>query len=167
MKRTIRQIRVDGNVAYVPLTQGYAATIDVADVPLVAEYSWYIHKDRYTHYARTSIRAPDGRRITLRLHQLLTGFPMTDHIDGDGLNNKRDNLRQASHSENGWNRRANIGNKSGLKGAQWYPPTQQWRARIAANGKQIHLGYYATAEDAHEAYCRASIDMHGSFGRTA
>jgi len=90
-------INEDGT-ASIPLTRGYTATIDEADVDLVAPYSWHAFPHRRTVYARATI---DGRMTML--HQLLCQTPdglVTDHIDGNGLNNRRSNLRVVTNGEN-------------------------------------------------------------------
>lgn len=83
-----------------------------------------------------------------------------DHINRDGLDNRWENLRLASHSENQRN-----GRPRPLKGASWHKASQKWRAVITVNDKQIALGYFETAEEAHEAYREASAKYHGVFGR--
>lgn len=95
--RTVSIINEDGT-ASIPLTRGYTATIDEADVDLVAPYSWHAFPHRRTVYARATI---DGRMTML--HQLLCQTPdglVTDHIDGNGLNNRRSNLRVVTNGEN-------------------------------------------------------------------
>ena len=88
-----------------------------------------------------------------------------DHRDGDGLNNKLGNLREATKSENGCNRGAQANNTSGLKGVRWHKPRQKWLAQIGYKGRKRHLGLFDTPEQAHAAYCRAAIEYHGSFAR--
>lgn len=88
-----------------------------------------------------------------------------DHIDGDGLNNSLANLRLASRSENNRNRGAQCNSKSGLKGVSWHGGHAKWQAAIRAGGKDKHLGYYKSAEEAHQAYCAAATKLHGEFAR--
>lgn len=79
-----------------------------------------------------------------------------DHIDGNKANNTINNLRDVTHSVNQHNRhRAHRGSKSGLLGVSPYMDTGKWRAAIACGGKKKHLGYYATALEAHQAYLAA------------
>lgn len=88
-----------------------------------------------------------------------------DHIDGDGLNNRLSNLRQATHSQNLCNRPKPASNSSGYKGVCWSKPAQKWQAQIFINGKAKYLGLYETAEDAHAAYQRAAPKYHGEFAQ--
>ena len=86
-----------------------------------------------------------------------------DHIDGDGLNNRLENLRQATRSENCWNRGAQSTNTSGYKGVCWHKNRNKWVASITADGRQKHLGYFKTPELAYAAYCDAAVILHGDF----
>lgn len=166
MPRTIREIRIEGNVAFIPLTKGYTAVIDVEDVPLIAGSNWSarVPSNRNTVYAaRRNPRAVGGHIVSL--HRFLMGSPAgfeVDHIDGDGLNNRRSNLRCATRSQNQHNRRPNKG--SGPKGVAWHKRDQKWQARIMLNGKHHWLGNFSTAEEASLAYAEASQRLHGDFG---
>jgi hypothetical protein len=84
-----------------------------------------------------------------------------DHKDGNSLNNKFCNLRKATRSQNSYNRPAKKNTATGLKGA--YRHGDRFRAKIFYNGKQTHLGYFDTAEQAYKAYCDAAIKLHGDF----
>ena len=79
-----------------------------------------------------------------------------DHIDGDGLNNKWNNLRVVTMSENQKNRRLNANSKSGVTGVSFYAITKKWRASISIDGKKKHLGYFEAFEEAREARMKAS-----------
>src|SRR5262245_35202767 len=91
----------------VPLTRGKVALIDDADYELVSRFKWHAQRGGYgnTYYAVTNIRLPDGKWTALRMHVLLLGHKGIDHIDGDGLNNQRSNLRLATQSQNSANTR--------------------------------------------------------------
>jgi hypothetical protein len=89
-----------------------------------------------------------------------------DHIDRDGLNNRRENLRVSTPSQNSQNSRKNSLNTSGFKGVFFQKGLGKWRAQIKTNGKRKSLGCFLSPEEAHEAYCRASDKYHGEFGRT-
>lgn len=163
-----RQIVVLGDLAYIPLSNGQFATIDAVDVPLVEGYNWTAFSAPKTFYARRQAKV-DGVEKTLWLHRVIAGTPdglFTDHMNGDGLDNRRCNLRLASKVENGMNAKRGDRNSSGFKGVSWHKPARKWQARISVNRKQLHLGLYLSAEDAHAAYARASAELHGEFGRT-
>ncbi len=88
-----------------------------------------------------------------------------DHIDGDGFNNIRDNLRFANQTQNGHNRGPQRNNKSGKKGVSLFKRDGTWKAQIRINGKNKHIGYFKDINDAHNAYAKMSKEYHGEFSR--
>lgn len=90
-----------------------------------------------------------------------------DHINRDPGDNRIENLREASKSENAQNRIARKDSVSGLKGVKKVRGYQKWSARIMIDGKRKYLGYFDTAEEAWAAYRDASEKYHGEFGRAA
>jgi hypothetical protein len=86
-----------------------------------------------------------------------------DHIDGDKLNNRIDNLRECTQSTNTMNRARGSNNTSGFKGVSWYPSRSKWLARCSAHGKRKHIGFYDTAEEANTAYMDYAKKVHGEF----
>jgi hypothetical protein len=95
------------------------------------------------------------------------GKPEIDHRDGDGSNNRWNNLRRATRSQNNANRRRPRHNTSGYKGACFCPESGKWRAMIGRNGKTINLGRFKTPQEAHEAYLKAARKLFGKFARAA
>jgi len=84
-----------------------------------------------------------------------------DHIDTDGFNNRISNLREATDSENGQNRqRPQVNNESGFLGVFQLKGRKNWRAQIRINRRQIYLGVFKTATEAHEAYVAAKRELH-------
>lgn len=90
-----------------------------------------------------------------------------DHVDGNGLNNRLDNLRIATPSENCKNQRRRPDNTSGITGVSWYRAGQKWHARIAVNRRTIHLGYFSTKEEAVAARKAAEVryGFHANHGQ--
>jgi hypothetical protein len=164
--KKLKPIRIEGNVAYVPLTKGYEAIIDADDVPLVEGWSWSARIKANTVYACRSGQRPSKAYILL--HRSILGLPVgviCDHRDGNGLNNRRKNLRIASTAENTRNQRRASHNTSGVKGVSLDATSGKWRAMIRAGGKQKNLGRFFTLEAAARAYAKASAELHGEFGR--
>lgn len=100
------------------------------------------------------------------MHRLLTGNDITDHADGDKLNNKRSNLRSCTYSQNGMNRGKSINNTSGYKGVIYRKDRGKWSAKIYVSGTAYYLGCYSDKEDAAKAYDVAATRMCGEFAKT-
>lgn len=153
----------------IKLTKGYFATVDDGDyAAVVAAGPWHAKVGRRVTYARHAIwDAASKRSRHIELHTFLTGWPLVDHINGDGLDNRRSNLRAASRSENCHNMPAHGDSSTGLKGVeQTGRVARPWRARLASGGVRHHLGTYATAVEAARAYDRAAIAINGEYART-
>ena len=151
----------------IELTHGKVAIIDDDNWDLVSGFKWRAVKGHNTWYALATSRRDGGGHRAVLMHRLLLGLTdptiKTDHRDGDGLNNQRENIRACSDAENGRNRRKNVNNSSGFKGARWHKGAGRWVAQIWFNGKQKYLGLYSTPQEAHAAYCAAAIELHGEF----
>lgn len=153
----------------IDLTLGLVAIIDDDDWGLVSQYKWHAYKGptNNTYYAKTNVRRADGSRTTIRMHRLLLGLTdptiKTDHRDGDGLNNRRANLRACTQAENLRNQGAHTDNMSGYKGVSWHKRSGMWIAQIQVNWKKRHLGLFDTQEAAYAAYCKAAAELHGGF----
>lgn len=172
MPRKIRPIRIEGQVAYVPLSQGYEAIIDVEDVPLVDGANWNALVVGRTVYAKRNT-GPRSAQKTLLLHRVITAAEdglEVDHRDGNGLNNRRrgeaGNLRLATHAQNQRNQLRPKNNTSGFKGVSLHKQTGKWQAYIMLNHKKRSLGLHVTREQARDAYARAVGDYHGEWGKT-
>lgn len=146
----------------VPLTQGKVAVIDDVDADIIAPYKWWAVKSRSADrwYAATKI---GGRRIWM--HALLTTYPMTDHRDCDGLNNRRGNLRSCTNAQNCQNRRKGSRASSQFKGVYWNRATETWRACVRKSKKLHYLGTFYTEEAAAEAYRAKATELFGEFAR--
>jgi len=108
----------------------------------------------------------DGRNE--RLHSLIMGYKkgfVSDHVDGDPMNNLRSNLRWATYSQNCRNSRKPSNNTSGIKGVSWHKHSSKWRATIATGTKIIHLGLFEDRLSARLAYIDAVKKFHGEFAR--
>ena len=164
-----RPIRIDGDVAYIQLTKGYEAVIDTSDVHLVDGFNWCADVHLNTVYALRRDYS-NGCRKVIRMHRVLLCEPEgleVDHKDGNGLNNRRLNLRLAEAVQNKRNTKIARHNTSGFKGVTFHKQTGKWHAQIQHFGRHISLGLHKSPEAAHEAYCNGSSQYHGDFGRTA
>lgn len=175
--KAIRKIRVDGNIAVVPLggKGGYEAIIDATDMHLVEGRNWNadVHRRKdgtiRAVYARRTDKI-DGKCRTLLMHRVIAdawGGIEVDHRDGDGLNNSRDNLRTATKAQNQHNGRMRITNTSGVKGVSWHKGNRKWLAQVMHQRRRVVLGYFHTTEEAAVAVAQGRARLHGEFARTA
>ncbi|MGW8565640.1 AP2 domain-containing protein [Isoptericola sp. NPDC055881] len=151
----------------IPLSQGLVALVDAEDYDRVtASTPWAASVSKGHAYAvhQESIRGGQRRRSIL-MHTLITGWPYVDHINGNGLDNRRANLRPATHADNMHNYRRPRHNTSGFKGVSWRKAKGAWVANIKLHGRQRYLGAYATREEAARAYDVAALELHGEFAR--
>jgi hypothetical protein len=110
----------------------------------------YAERDQRTFYRRVKIngRLYFAHRLTFLLFWGAWPEEGIDHIDGDGLNNRWDNLRSVSHQENLRNARQRLDNTSGVNGVCWNKRARKWRAEIMVDGRRLHLGLFRTLEEA-------------------
>ena len=149
----------------IPLTKGYTALVDDADAGLVLGVKWRAIVTDRSVYAGRAVRSTAGtRRQSIQyMHTLITGWAITDHRDGNGLNNQRANLRQATLTQNNRNRRANR-SASRFKGVAINRGRgMPWKAAIGFDGISRHLGYFADESDAARAYDKAARELFGEF----
>ena len=148
----------------ISLTKGKTAIVDDTDYELVCKYTWYAIERFGIWYARGRVNG----KFTY-MHRFILDAPNTqevDHIDGDGLNNRRSNIRLASRSQNAMNRGMGIDNKAGFKGVHRTSCNlRPYRATIRVQGKSNHLGYFENPEEAARAYNIAAINNFGEFAK--
>lgn len=149
----------------IPLTRGYSAVVDTADADrVVAAGPWCAAPNGRTVYAHRRVVRSNGIATTEGMHAFLTGVDRTDHVNGDGLDNRRSNLRRATHGQNMANKVRYRNNTSGFKGVS-RRQNGRWFAQIQCQGNHRHLGYFATAEEAARAYDAAAVEAFGEFAR--
>lgn len=148
----------------IPLTRGRYALVSPEDYAHVAQYKWCLAVDgRGMCYAKRG-ETRNGKQHTVRMHRFILNAPdgtQVDHVNGDGLDNRRGNLRLATPSDNEHNSRRRHTNRSGFKGVWLQTCGRGWLANIAGE----HLGVYDTAEEAARAYDTRARERFGAFAR--
>ncbi len=145
------------------LTKGKKTIVDDVDYDMLSQFKWC-----YSPTGYAVRRAPLEAYALLYLHRVLLEAKdgeYIDHINGDRLDNRKDNLRKCSMSENLMNRGKQKNNSSGYKGVSLDKSRNKWQAQIQKNGKNISLGRFYTREDAARAYDKAAVEFHQEFSR--
>jgi hypothetical protein len=150
------------DVAMIPINQGEYALVDLIDVDL-AQFKWTLNLGRYAN--RRVEKNGKGKHYSMhrvilerKLGRPLAQGMVVDHINGNGLDNRRENLREATQAQNLRNLRLRSDNTSGYKGVKRITP-HTWEARLS----EQTIGYYDTAEDASFAYDSAALEQYGEF----
>lgn len=167
--RIIRPVRIEGDLAFIKLSQSLEAVIDAADAPLVAGRNWHAVLNRNVFYARSCGRAESGKRRMVPLHRLLMSPPdglLVDHIDGDGLNCRRSNMRLATIAENTCNQRLSAANKSQRRGVRWDKRWGKWVAYIGVAGRTVHLGRFKDLDEAAAKRAEAEAKYFSEFANS-
>lgn len=155
----------------IQLTQDQIALVDDQDYEWLNQWRWYARKGRYTFYAVRHVCVTKGKRRQEQMHRLILELQPDDkrecdHRDGNGLNNRRSNLRICTMAQNQRSRRNQMGCTSRFKGVWWHRGNRNWQSRIGINGKQICLGSFNSETEAAQAYDKAALKHHGDFRLT-
>lgn len=149
------------NMPLIQLNNGEFVEVDKDVYGEIKNFNWRYQK---------SANGSSGYAVaTIKMHRLITNArkeEVVDHINHDKLDNRRENLRIVTHSQNIHNRPPSVNNKSGYKGVHWIKKEKVWASRISVNGKRIFLGYFENLEDAARAYDKAAKKHVGEFACT-
>ena len=152
----------------IPLTLGKFALVDDEDYDWLSQWKWHALKARNTYYAQRSAPIGGGKYKNLRMHREIMKTPetlYTDHIDGDGLNNQKANLRFCTLQQNQFNRSPERNCSSNFKGVSWKKSGQKWLATITVNKRLKHIGVFTSEIEAAKAYDNVAKEAYGEFAR--
>lgn len=179
MTKTKNYYKIDGNIIMMRLNRRNTTCLwtifDKTQLSKLTQYKWYASRDTNTWYVKTHVRLKSGRETTITMHRLIMGLkrgdqPQIDHINHNGLDNRNENLRTVSASQNQHNRSGKIRNLNRNKftsyypGVAWHKNRNRWQASIKLNMLNIYLGIFDTELEAANAYLRAKTirDAGGS-----
>jgi hypothetical protein len=149
------------------LTMGLSAIVDDEDYECLTQHKWSVCGGKGKFYARRHSHFEGKKSIHIAMHTQLMKTPKgmeVDHINGNSLDNRKDNLRVCTRAENIRNSRKKRKKASSIyRGVSWRKVNKKWVARIQYNKKYIHLGYFDTEEDAANCYNEAARKYFGEF----
>lgn len=152
--------QADLDVVHIPLWKGgviAATTVVDADVaPSLTNRRWHLFESAGQHQYAVQITYGGGRTHFVFMHRELLGLPasrgkdglLVDHINGDGLDNRRANLREATHAQNMQNRKKHRHGRSRFRGVTWNGSRNVWRAQVTLDKRRHNLGSYRDEEQA-------------------
>lgn len=146
----------------IQISQGRFIIVDDEDYEYLMQWKWHYHNGGY---AARCIRNK-GNKKTILMHREILGLKkgeIGDHINHNGLDNRRENLRKCTYSQNNMNRSKNKLSNGIYKGITLHKPSKLWTAKIKHNSKTKSLGYFKTQKDAAKAYNKAAKNMFGAF----
>ncbi len=148
-------------VRRIPLTRGKFALVDARDYYRLVKFPWQAIPSLRTFYAARKLAGK-----TVKMHRMIMDAPghlLVDHIDHNGLNNAKSNLRLCTSAQNGQNMASIARGRSMYKGVTWDKRSKKWVAKIQGNGKRTHIGTFKNDIDAARAYDKKASQLHGQF----
>jgi len=157
----------------IPLTQGKFAIVDDEDYDWLMQWKWFAHKEKNTYIACRNTYLGRGRkppkRTMIRMHQEIMGAQLNqqiDHRNHNALDNRKQNLRFCTLSQNAQNTKKLKNCSSIYKGVDWHKHKKKWQARTRFYGKRHFLGYFNNELAAAHAYDEKARELFGEFAYT-
>ena len=152
----------------IKLTKGYYAIIDDIDFELINKFKWHLYEHCNNKYAVAHDRSEQGKDKTIRMHRLILNAEkgvVVDHVNHNGLDNRRINIRLCTQSQNAMNGniRTSVNKSSKYKGVSWNEKRKRFVSYIMLNYKRIYIGRYKNESDAAIAYNNKAIELFGEF----
>lgn len=158
----------DDCICLIPLTRGLFARVSPTRYRELSQWKWHAKRGRSGFYAERGVYVagdnPEHIKMSRQILGLDAGDPrMADHINGDTLDNRDENLRVVTASQNAANSKHRKHNTSGHRGVFWHKASGKWCVRVRFNNKHFYGGYFSDLHLASEAQRRLSADIHAEF----
>lgn len=150
-----KPVELNEKIFRIPLSQNKYAIIDKEDFDKIKNMSWYYDSKGYAR-----------NRNGIMMHRIVMQCPdkiEVDHKNHNTLDNRKENLRICTRSQNQANKQLTATNTSGFKGVSFNKKKNKFSASIRCNGKQFHLGYFSNSEEAHQEYSKKGKELFGEF----
>ena len=157
----------------IQLTQNKATMVDDADYEWLSKNGWYARNTRGLFYAQRTLRTADGKRHQVLMHREIwkhhhgsipKGMEI-DHINGNPLDNRLENLRLCTHAQNMANERKKAPHSSKYRGVNFNKYKGRWEAKIQSNSKPIHIGTFISETEAAKAYDTMAQELFGNLAQ--
>lgn len=161
---TCKPVPDNKGVMAISLTHDRTALVDAEDYERLNKHNWATRITKWGCYAGRDVSK--GGKKTILMHREILNVPkgqQVDHINHDGLDNRKCNLRICTNSQNQHNQRPRVSGSSKYKGVSWRKDVQKWYARIKHNGKLVHLGGYDNEDDAARVYNEKATEYYGEY----
>lgn len=158
----------------IKLTRGMITKVDNSDFDTLSQWSWFAHNRRGLFYAARSEHYIDKktkrrRCKTISMHRQILGLIdpkiLTDHANGDTLDNRKKNIRACDYVQNNSNASIRSDNTSKYKGISFDQSTGKWRAIMQHKNKNVHIGRFTSLNDAITAYNKKARELNGEFAK--
>lgn len=156
---------LDKSYRLIPLTQGQNALVDAEDFEWLNQWNWTAHwqPTNRSYYAVRCIPGIIKKQNQIKMHRVIMGCKLGEQIDHHSqntLDNRKQNLRQCTPTQNSQNRKSCYGR---FKGARWEKQSEKWRSSIRIHGQHKHLGIFGSEQEAALAYDAAAKIYFGEF----
>jgi len=156
----------------IPLTQGYVALVDDEDYEELSKFKWFVRTKGRTQYAERESLVSErigNKKFVIRMHRVILKLNdkdvLVDHKNGNGLDNRRCNLRICNHFQNSWNRRKPINGTHRFIGVYFNKQKKKYAAFIRKDGRSFFIGYFDIEQDAVMARDEMAIRLRGEYAK--
>lgn len=151
----------------IKLTKGLIALVDDNEFEKLNKHKWFSQKKGDTFYARR-YECKNGKIKRIYMHreilELKNKKEEVDHINKNGIDNRKENMRICTHQQNQWNTKKRTG-ISQFKGVHWHKKANKWQGQIRCNNKWYYLGLYNSETEAAHVYNKKAKELHGEFAQ--